>query len=296
MTDQAGLPVSREVMVGGRPRTLARFRSYKLTLALDVLSGVTDQLRDLFVAVATEREKYAKENPERITRQMCIDRASDLKRAAQVTSDRADAVEKEDRSADEDEEKVKERDTDVRNLRAQAAHLNDRAATWERQLEDMGDKPFIEYPGKISDEEAALIGIPYAMKMRRQFVQLIGLALVPDEMLEQAWITDTVMDVLQEEGQKVLFLMEAGEEIELIVACKEMLQAQLRPRRGALAELRELRSGWAALIETPALESGQNGAPQEPDSEPTSSTSSPEEQDGQPETSSSDSPTTKTSS
>jgi hypothetical protein len=122
--------------------------------------------------------------------------------------------------------------------------------------------------------------------MRKQFIQLIGLALIGDDELKEAWIREDVFEVLLTHGQETLFAMEVGEEVELIVAAREMLEEQLRPRKGALEQLRTLRDLWTG---TPATTESKNGTEpdRETDDSPTSSTPSPEPTDGTPDESSS---------
>jgi hypothetical protein len=279
--------VHRTVTVGGEPKVLARFRSYKVTLALDIMGGVTDQVGDLLDAVTTARREYGKANPIRISRGLCMERSAELKRAAEEASKKA--------STTKDAKELEE-------LEATAAMLTDRAAVWERQLEDMGDKEFIENPGSMPEEQEILVALPYALKMRKQFTQLIGLTLIEDSELEQAWVTDEVFKVIEAHGQQTLFKMEAGEEVELIVAARSLFQEQLRPRKGALDQLRGLREWWKGGPkdkdekkdkdeEKPeATEEQEPGA----DTSQTSSTPSPDTPDGPPETSSLASPTTST--
>lgn len=272
----------RQVMVGGQARTLARFRSYKVTLALDIISGVSGQVRELLREVAEEKEKYAKANMVRITRTMCMERSSDLKQGAEQLRKQALTQEQEDRAADEPEDDAKKRVEEVEALRSQADSLDARAAQWERQLDDMGDKQHIEFPGQMSQDEEILVAVPKAMGLRQQFTQLIGLALIPDTELEQAWITDEVFGVIEKYGQQVLFECEVGEEIELIVAARTMLQDQMRPRKGALEQLRGLRNWWT--IDGTATEKESGTLPEQ-----TSSTPSLPSTDGTSDVSSSDS-------
>lgn len=280
----------RQVTVGGQARTLARFRSYKVTLALDIISGVSDQVRELLRRVDEEKEKYAQANKVRITRTMCMERSSELKQAAVRVRKQADDDEAKPRPADESEEDAREWVEEIEALRSQADVLDARAEGWERQLRDMGDEQFVEYPGTMSQDEQMLVAVPEAMKMRKQFTQLLGLAMIPDAALEQAWITDDVFTVVEKHGQEILFECEVGEEIELIVAAREMLQDQMRPRMGALEKLRELRNWWSGTIDGTATEKGT-----ENESEPTSSTPSLPSTDGQQDESSSTSPTETTS-
>jgi hypothetical protein len=250
-----------KVTVGGNERVLARFRSYKVTLALDVLGGVTDQVRELLEKVAEARRTYARENPVRITRQLCMERASELKQLAEQTSREA--------SAEQDPEKLQD-------LEGQAHMLTARAEMYERQLADMGDKEFIEQPGIMPQDQEILVALPEALKMKKQFTQLIGLALIQDEDLQQGWIDDTVFDILLDKGQQFLFEMEVGEEVELIAAARNMLEEQLRPRKGALETIRGLRDLWSPK----ATEKDEEDEGSENGDSPTSSTPSEAPTDG----------------
>lgn len=249
---------ARTITVGGNERRLLPFRSYKVALALDVLGGVGDQVLELLQTLDRERRRYAAENPQRLSRQVCIEQIQDYNRSAESMRERA--------AAEQNAEELLE-------LENAAGMLEGRAQLYQRQLDDMGDKDYVEYPGTMSQEQEILTALPLALKMRKQFVQLLGLALIPDAELKDAWIKDEVWAVLEHSGQDALFEMEAGEEVELIAAVMEMFQAQIRPRQGALEKLRGLRAWW--MQEEAPKENGS-----EPESaageSPTSSTPSPE--------------------
>ena len=276
-----------EITVGGQPRTLARLRSYKVTLALDVLSDVTDQVRGLMKVVAEARERYAEENKVRITRAMCMDRAGEFRALA-------DALQEQAANAEEFEL--------VSRLEIEASQARRRAESWERQLDDMGDKDYVEFPDSMTEQEAMLVAIPEAMKMRRQFAQAIGLALIPDTELKGAWRSDTVGDTLFEYGMGLLEELEFGEEVALVAALYDLTQDQIRPHQAAFQKLRKVRQWWTVTAETQTEEepeAEENGEqPKElsnrpsPDvgtptsSSPPSSTPSPTDTDGTPSESS----------
>lgn len=264
--------------IGGELFTLRRFRSYKLTIALDILGGVTAQLRESMGILNAEREAYAKANTRRITRQMCMERSAALKSAAERLRTQADQDDKKDVEpiAEQTHDEANEaRDQEVAALREQAKEFDSRADSWERQLQDMGDAQYVEFPGELPEDEEIIITIGEAMKMRRQFTQLIGLAIIPDEELEAAWIAENTDQVLFEFGAGQLFKMEAGEEIELIAAGRDMLEKQLRPHKGAAEKLRGLRDqvfgGTPAIA---AASESQSDGQESPDGSTTDSPSS----------------------
>ena len=266
---------ARTVRVGGNERRLAPFRSYKVALALDILGGVGDQVLELLQTVEAERRRYAKDNPQRLTRQVCIEQIGEYGRSAETLRQQAAT-----------ETSAKE----LVELEEAARALEGRARLYEQQLADMGDKDYVEYPGTMSQDQEILTALPLALKMRKQFVQLLGLALVADDELQDAWVTEDVFELLQRQGQALMFEMEAGEEVELIAVVLEMFQAQIRPRQGALDKLRALREWW---MQAPPEETSNGSEPESaPAESPTSSTPSPEPTAGDQSESSSASSTT----
>lgn len=269
---------ARQLEIGGESVTIGVLRSFKAVVALKIIGGVTAQVRQMFRDVAKAQAEYAETNKVVVTREHCIQRAAGFKAAAAALREQLDKGDLPD-GVTEDE------------LRVRVTEFDARAQRWDDQLHDMGDLQFVEYPGELPPHEEILAGIPAALGMYDQLVQLIGLAIIPESDLKTAWRTDAVFAALQERGEDMLEKAEAGEEVELLLAVREVIDEQLRPRREALQKLKKLYSRQ----QTPETEETTEEAETPTTSSPTSSTPSPAPTDGTPSESSSGSRTQQTS-
>ncbi len=264
------MSASKSVSIGGRPYTVARFKTYKAVLVGEVVSNVTKEVRQLFKEAQDFRREYREQNPLQITRQVCVERANELEAAAASSRERAEAAPVDPREGEESRQ----------DWLDQAKLLEARRASWQRQLEDMGERGYIEIPQDPADEEVILAVFPRAFLMKRELSELLALIVTPDSDLKAEWRQGSVHDKLRETGEQLIEDSEPEEIVELALAAKEIVGDQFRPLGG------KLRTIWERS-ETPQPEPPQTPQPQPPSqppptsSSPTSSTSSEEPTDGE---------------
>jgi len=219
------------VSIGGRPYTVARFRSYKAVLVGEILSTVTKEIRGLLKEAAAFRREYRAENALQITRQMCLERISDIEaRVAGLREQAADAPEQ--RDGDDDERATKA------ELEASARQGEARAQSWRRQLEDMGERTYVEMPQDPTEGELIVAVFPKAFAMRTQLSELLALLVTPDVELLDGWRKDTVRKMLRDKGDSLLAESEPAELVELAIVAKRVVGDQFRPLLPALRTLR----------------------------------------------------------
>jgi hypothetical protein len=260
--------VSDSVNIGGQPYTVGRFKSYKAVLVGSILSSVTKEIRQLFKEAAQFRREYRADNPLQITRQMCLERISEFEAAA--AEDRRQAAE-----AEEDPRDGKPSKAD---LEARARIFEARAASWQRQFDDMGERGFIEVPQDPSEEEVALAVFPAAFRMRQELTQLLALLVTPDSELRDGWREDTIMELLRSRGEKLLEDSEPEELVQLALVAKGVVGDQFRPLAPALAKLlsRVSETTEEQEQETTETEEETTSSTTSTPESPTSSTGSPE--------------------
>jgi len=263
---------AKQVSIGGRPYTVARFSTYKALLVAEVVTKVTQEARELFKEAQDFRREYREENPLQITRQMCMERVAELESAETQCLAKA-----EDAPVDvaEDSEDLSRQDWIDRGHLMAA-----RKESWKRQLDDMGDRAYVEMPQDPDDTEVILAVFPKAFQMKEQLIEVLALVVTPDADLEAEWHKDSVHTKLKKIGEDLIKNSEPEEIVELSLAAKEVVGDQFRPLVG------KFRTLWEVTQETPQPEPPQTPQPTPPSqppptsSLPTSSTSSEEPTDG----------------
>jgi hypothetical protein len=255
-----------QVSIGGRPFTVARFKTYKAVLVGEVISRVSRGVMELLREASAFRTQFRAENTLQITRQMCTERAAQLRSSADTARARAvaDGLE----------------DGEQEQFLALAEQFEARAAGWERQLADMGDRDYIEMPQDPDENEVILAVFPKAFQMKSQLAELLALVITPDEELRGEWRNDTVHEKLRLSGEDLIENSEPEEIVELAVVAKRVVGDQLRPLAPKFRQLLDLRD-QKTQAETPAPQpqptpsptpepTPGSPAPQPPSPQPTS--------------------------
>lgn len=297
------LPQTRSVTIGAgtddeQAIKLAPFRAFKAFLAGRLISRVTGELDELAKADSAYIADYRRQNTVRIDRDMCLERIHDSRAGAETARRLVDDAPEEPPEAEDGLRRKTQAE-----LEADAAMFDERAARWQHQLDDLGDRPYIELPRDPSDEERILHAFKDAFEMEREVMQFLAIVAIPNAELKKSWRQDTVFELLDDRGAEILEVADLGEIVQLLVDALELAQEQLAPFREAVGKARRLfsRNGQAEATdpqETPL--SPSTPTPSQPPSEtpPAETASSPTETTDHPgpEASSSVDSTTTTSS
>ena len=236
-----------------------------------IVAKETTKVQDLFKDMAQFRKEYREQNKDQITRQLCRERIEGFRAAAKVARDLALKAPKK----SEDEKIKAEHESD-------AAIFDARVTAWEQQLEDLGERDYIEFPKDPSQEEVILDAFPKAFEMYSELAQLLALITLPDADLLKGWRDQGVHKLLEDRGAKLLEESEPQEIVALAEAATDVIGDQLRPLRAVAQSL------WSRWTNQPQEETPQETSTS---SAPTSSTDSPAVTDGTSSESSSESPT-----
>lgn len=281
---------AKKVTVGEREYSVAPFRTYKAIRAGVIVSRVTEQVQAILDHVGEFTRQYRTKHTVQITREMCATRAGELRAAAARLRALVPSAPEEIPEAEAGEE---ERRKTKAELEEEASSFDARAASWDQQLTELGERGHLELPQDPSFEEQLLAAVPKAFELvEQELIQLFALAVIPNGDLKKARRGDGVDAALKEIGEELVDESDIEEMIALAVVVAETLEAQLRPSMEALAKLQRLYQRAAPVAQVAAEgPSVIEGATTSASSAPTSSTSSQPPTDGPPSEPSSDSGT-----
>jgi hypothetical protein len=234
------MPQSREVAIGDTPRSIVPFRGLKGELALQLVKHYSGEVKQILDLVSKFEHDWPLENPVTITRELCKRRVDEFTAYAKQARGLVAAAPDEAPKDVPDGEPVPKTKAE---LEAEAEQFERAAARWSVQLNELGDRQYVEIPNPDPAPlgETILHVFPQAMDIAPTGVkQLLALVVIPDADLLAAYKDGAALDALSALGLDLFAEGLIEELMEFAVVAAEVIIDAVEKYKGPAGKLRAL--------------------------------------------------------